>query len=1191
MGFMVILLLTLSALTSVELATAAQQKDKQLARQNALLGLQAAIGQLQSELGPDQRITAPATILSAPEELHSWVGVWDTTITDPALDSPKWLVSGELDPLSVSLPWDSQGRLTDDDYALLVGTGSVAIEDNNSTGYVADKNGNGKPDNLVAAPKVDININGQTTGAFAYWVSDESQKARVNLEQKDIGWTNMTTYAEGRMNLLALTDNSLDSISGFESLDFTNTDASEALERSLNYAELFSSLDSYIADTTVLKEHFHEFTAYSTGIPVNVKDGGLKQDLSLAFELEDDDFNASEFADDYTQDKGNKVSFLYKEETPEADGYIRGPTWSLLRNFYRLYKDVDSGNSTPKVKVQAMQPNRKALDHHWDYFTFLPYDNKTYWDVRRLDSYLNTHVGDGRAVADVSFPESMQIAPVVQRIMLLITVAQDNQGYLNVVYKPLVVLWNPYDATLAFDCIVIAINGIDVGIQIDFDFDDGATIIFDEILDVLDIAALTPSPARENNSYTRWYIKNGSSSSLSGPSTIGPGESKVFSVDGTAPTYYNGGSKAQIPRINLTEGWHSKGGIAGRVFPLGGQSSVSFNYVTPWSTVSMSDFSNDTDHRSYIKATISDTTPNFPLLVYNLIGSSDVSNAYNDVGDRSIFDFMYNYQPYFGLLSESERKSVFTEVPLSPSFPPPPDSGSGEWQEVPLALIDIFTRTVDANENVTNLGATHNIRAAVSNRKFANQMLDRGDEVFLDTRFDQPGSIDIEDISISEASNVYWGQSTSPDNGGQTHTPFFSIPTTPMLSLADFRHADIFPVITGPSMAIGNSRATPLLKRESIWDRTHKNQSLVGRFSLSDVSYLANEALFDGYFFSGIVPEVNYSTSSYTETRDAPTVLEDYFSANTSLSINPRITPNRTGPDASSIKEEFVSGSKLDSEAYKKSASLVSISGSFNVNTTNADAWETLLLSLRNQSLTQVERGGHLATLDDASTMEDVMITRLMTPMSEGDPFSNPWLGRVSLTDDQVRTLAEKIVEQVKLRGPFKSLADFVNRELIAESADTENLGLQGTLQAAIEEAEINKQMLTDLNSQPEDKEQERDYASRSHLYNESAAGIPGFVMQADLLQPLAPILTTRGDTFVIRAYGEAKNVLTEKPNAKAWCEAVVQRVPDFIDSDTTAGGSGQPAWTETDQLNTLNLKLGRQFRVISFRWLDPDQI
>ncbi len=61
------------------------------------------------------------------------------------------------------------------------------------------------------------------------------------------------------------------------------------------------------------------------------------------------------------------------------------------------------------------------------------------------------------------------------------------------------------------------------------------------------------------------------------------------------------------------------------------------------------------------------------------------------------------------------------------------------------------------------------------------------------------------------------------------------------------------------------------------------------------------------------------------------------------------------------------------------------------------------------------------------------------------------------------------------------------------------------------------------------------------------STGIPGWLTQADVLQVIGPALTTRSDTFRIRAYGEALDA-NGNSVAKAYCEAIVQRVPAYLD-------------------------------------------
>jgi hypothetical protein len=84
-------------------------------------------------------------------------------------------------------------------------------------------------------------------------------------------------------------------------------------------------------------------------------------------------------------------------------------------------------------------------------------------------------------------------------------------------------------------------------------------------------------------------------------------------------------------------------------------------------------------------------------------------------------------------------------------------------------------------------------------------------------------------------------------------------------------------------------------------------------------------------------------------------------------------------------------------------------------------------------------------------------------------------------------------------------------------------------------------------------------------------------VDQADLLALLAPILVVRSDTFLLRAYGEVRDPFRDQALGEAWCEAVLQRVPDHVDpADAPWEAAVRPD----------NLLLGRRFVVTSFRWL-----
>ncbi|MGC4017046.1 MAG: hypothetical protein QM755_21415 [Luteolibacter sp.] len=99
-----------------------------------------------------------------------------------------------------------------------------------------------------------------------------------------------------------------------------------------------------------------------------------------------------------------------------------------------------------------------------------------------------------------------------------------------------------------------------------------------------------------------------------------------------------------------------------------------------------------------------------------------------------------------------------------------------------------------------------------------------------------------------------------------------------------------------------------------------------------------------------------------------------------------------------------------------------------------------------------------------------------------------------------------------------------------------------------------------------------------------SSAGSPATITQGDLLSALAPVITVRGDTFRIRAYGESRNS-DGTIAARAWCEAVVQRMPAYVDP------ADAPEILPAALTVTSNKTFGRRFEIVSFRWLESKEI
>jgi hypothetical protein len=167
------------------------------------------------------------------------------------------------------------------------------------------------------------------------------------------------------------------------------------------------------------------------------------------------------------------------------------------------------------------------------------------------------------------------------------------------------------------------------------------------------------------------------------------------------------------------------------------------------------------------------------------------------------------------------------------------------------------------------------------------------------------------------------------------------------------------------------------------------------------------------------------------------------------------------------------------------------------------------------------------------------------------------------LASVELNALSQAIVALVRLKheasGPFRTLQEFLApNELFLDAAG----GQVSLLEKAIADAAIN----VDSDGNP------IEFSSQ-------------FLTQGDIMTALAPVLFPRSDTFVIRTYGEAVNPATDATEGKAWCEATVQRIPEYFDpaDDATVA----PA----NLTSALNQNLGRRFKVVSFRWLTRSDI
>lgn len=338
-----------------------------------------------------------------------------------------------------------------------------------------------------------------------------------------------------------------------------------------------------------------------------------------------------------------------------------------------------------------------------------------------------------------------------------------------------------------------------------------------------------------------------------------------------------------------------------------------------------------------------------------------------------------------------------------------------------------------------------------------------------------------------------------------------------------------------PLYAIGNSLSNPNIKLNEVYSKP-------GNYTYYDYSWLLNNALWDDYFLSSI---------NYTKPDPQPATHPRLFHLNPKGELSP--------PDAS-----------------LRTAANYGVHGAFNVNSTSVQAWKALLGSFAGVDV-DTEAGS------DTGAGRSPML-RLNKPLAKEHPRSGSETGASAaqgfraLSDEQVESLAVEIVRQVKERGPFLDLATFVNRSTDSQASD--NHKRSGVIQAALDAPKHDSKSLNDS------------FTSRLNLTtytdNESINiplgwGMPGFLTQGDVLSRIGHLLAPRSDTFKIRVFGESKDVAGNSI-ATAYGEAVVQRLPEYVQAD-----NNKP-W-ESPSVGSENEKFGRRFAIISFRWLNEDEI
>ncbi len=1159
---LVVVAVGLLTLSSLSLRTASADFARQEARANARLGLAIALGELQRSLGPDRRVSAAAAVLDGDPATAGiegvrhphWTAVWSTEWTD---GKTPWLRddrAGGLRDRRGTGNWQAREKVENFLVSGNEGGRSAAWLDARSAdlgdkavhlvaeGSVAD------PADHVFAKRVAVPGSAPATGSYAYWIGDLGVKANVGRADPHRG-TDLGAGAAGLERLVHAQDVGEELVEGFGTIGGHETDRLASLPT-------LGLLEGVSEDAA--RRRFHDLTTYSRAVLANVRDGGLQRDLTAYLAssgtippLSDGRKTVSPGLADLDRMAGPANAQAAREE---------GLTWNAQR-----YRDI--APCFGLLRRWSQQAERTA-------FTERSADLVPPAALR--DSALLNSMNDGVNVYDKANMAPASFLPLEQPNLSPVLVegsifynlatfpassAAGSSWVLRFCMYPRVVLWNPYNIDLKLPQMVaqLFLNGnkqvrlrrIDDSIRDEgIPFGRGSvtgnrhpghyrgTVLW--TLPAVTLAAgetLVFSAARNGR-----YELDGIANNLLSP-TVGPDPTRYYYQD--------------------MERTHSQAPVKFLEFPRPGRESGADNYLM----------------------------------------------ALKNAGSRTITDAAFDSMPQIVYANTSAQAGGGDELPLQwlSSTEVPVHRLTGPGGVLPAGAIpDVRTRDGfrlrwwrehPSNEQASGQLSRHprhlqsaaianwNPRAAYFCRTPWDNLSTEPPYfhgIYTRDAFDE--AVSWSDLAPRSGNGKKLGFPFGPPQEGPDALVLFEVPRqeTGIPSLGYLRHLKVSEFGWHPSYAIGNSLADPRVPRTGTSPPlTSSRDSANGGWNQNaygwaqgqgDTGYwamLTRQILFEKPNDNNMVYDLGYELNH--------TLWDHYFLSTGSAAAKAGFLKS---PGDQPLPNGRIGVFSRDGEAaddlvdFHRAASRLSLEGGFNVHSVSKEAWKALLASTRDTGF-----GSESAT----------PFPRFLDPRGGESTDGNPagaavWNGFRSLSDAEIDRLAEQLVAEVKRRAPFFGLADFVNRRLRNDPT-----GSKGPLQAAIDAAGLNGGLdeeypLDNRSDLPDVSVHNIADSTRLNQTLQPAStawGIPGYLTQGDVMQVVGSTLRARSDSFVIRVCGESRDG-AGTVQAKAWCEAVVQRFPDPVDADGTGlNPVAGPAGTG----------FGRRFRVVSFRWLAPGEV
>jgi len=1133
-------LLSLSAISMRSGTTAAAHKE---AMANARLALLVAIGDLQRAAGPDQRISAPAVMVEedAPRGL---VGFWkgyqassdhlSTSKTSPD-QFVRWMIS-DSDPRRLENPASVPRAQTPS--ALLLGDGSLGP--------------NPKPSDRLEAGIVEVqtpqlrnnNINNssssnsRTGGGYAYVVLDESFKARANLDPKPLPFGPVAHQAKlGEAQRY-----------GIEAIDKIDS-AGFPWWTSAGQDKLITLKTGRLLDNNPPVDEFtYDLTTWSRGLLTDAASGGLRKDLSVMF-----------------QSLPSNLSRARVYEDSVASRAPANPYWAQLAGYSNLYKKVKPGDGGYMLTASVPPGYR-------------PYNPRT------------------KAAMPAAFRGGYPAMPAVTKLQMVFSlVARNAHGgwpgritgatkdpkkkyMLHMIYSPIVTVYNPYNIPLEFNSLKLTFANIPVGFQ--FYVNGRAETTRPAPLNQLYVRK--DGDSKQTKEFNVELVSELGSTSSGATIVLQPGESKVF---GTSISPDWSWAKDRVGDGNTMFDWRSD--KTGKIKLAPGWNTAGVGFDVDWLVPRPLKSSTSSFPPGGIVALRSNDRVDVAFQPLSNEASKNKFNATIDlkVGRRNypagVIEFDYGSSAVLSkFLSDRYENDVKFPVRLDrPTVTNRIYEADGtmlkDYKRVKsFAIFSFYNKTTLESGSAAKPGVCNPPTTLITkmNAKREDPAIHSYEVSLLPVRNAGAGNAGAIEIDPMDRGYSFTGHSLAT---GVRAAPLYEAPVLPLQSLAQLRHANLAASGHLPNFTytVGESWASPLIPRSTV----AVPRGAQG-YSYLDHTWLANTQLWDSSFFSTIAP---YEGAAFagSSSQSMSQVLKSFLAGDSPL-INSRLSPYLPpGVSAADLAGDL----DKDKEFYKKSAAYLWVEGPFNINSTSVEAWKTVLNSLHKAQVDTYDplgaENGQPGNYDDTAAP----LPRVRRPagplVDDKSTREERWRGYHGLDDKQIDRLAKAIVKEVKERGPFLSLAEFVNRN----PAGSAQQALKGPLQSAIDNSGINTMFFPDSREIPLNEASADGFAFPEAMAGENAAGAPGYLTQGDILSMLGATPTVRGDTFRIRAYGEA--LRGGKVVARAWCEAVVQRTHEFVDS------ADDPYTPVADLSSDANKTFGRRFEIVYFHWLSPEEV